>query len=112
MRQKVDTTLSWLTVSNEASAAKLNFDVNLPLGKHSVTLETIDLNSPLTTKSVLRTDQIDLCIYSTNQEAFACGSLTASGQIHKLSTSYEIHSGNLDISLPVIEHIPGFTNSQ
>ena len=112
MRQKVDSTLSWVTISNSASAAKLNFDVELPLGKHSVTLESIDLNSPLTNKSVLRTDQIDLCVYETNQEAFDCGSLPASGQTHQLSTSYEIHSGNLDFSLPVIEHISGFKSSQ
>ena len=57
--------LSWATITNPTGAteATVNFDLCPPVGSHQLTLESIDLNSPLSPAySVLKTDVINLSV--------------------------------------------------
>ena len=101
-----------VTISNTSTEA--NLKICSPVGSHLLTLESIDLNSPLSAPTVLKTDVINLSVtaLTINQEAFECGQLSAAGQTNSVSESYVVHSGNLDVPLPVINHLPGFTLSQ
>ena len=52
------------------------------------------------------------CAQTSNQQAFDCGLLNADGQTNAVGANYEIHSGNQDEPLPVVNHIAGFTVNQ
>ena len=81
LRQKVGSEHSWATISNSASEATVVFGLNAPVGKYSLTFESIDLNSPLSPAySVLKTDVVDVRVYASNNDAFAYGQLSEAGQ--------------------------------
>ena len=62
---------------------------------------------------MLKTDVITVRVYASNNDALAYGQLSAAGQINYVTgKTYEIQSGNLDVPLPVINHLPGFTSTQ
>ena len=113
LREKVGSELSWVTIFNGATEATTVFGLNPPVGNHKLTLESIDLNSPLSPAySVLKTDVIDICVYASNQQAFECGELSAASQTNQVSETYEVHSGNHDVTLPIMtNHLSGFTSN-
>ena len=94
LRQKVGSELQWIQISNDAVAATLSFDLSPPLGKYQLILESIDLNSPLISPTVLKTNVITVNVYDTNQGAFEYGVLSEAGQTNLMSLNYELHSGN------------------
>ena len=84
LRQKAGTELPWATITNGATTAGINFDLNPPLGNHQLIMESIDLNSPLMpAPAVLKQDVLDVCIYASNQQAIGCGLLPAAGQANQ-----------------------------
>ena len=51
--------------------------------------------------------------YTNNKEAVTCGVLNAWGKLEILpDVQYEVHSGNKDVALPVINHLPDSAISQ
>ena len=74
LRQKAGFEVPEVTITNGATGAKLK--ICSPVGNHQLTLESIDLNSPLSPAySVLKTFVINLTVaaLTTNQQAFDCG---------------------------------------
>ena len=111
--------LPWATITNGATEATTVFDLCPPAGNYQLTMESIDLNSPLMpTPSMLKTDVINLSVaaLTTKMQAFNCGQqLPAVSQTNAISASYDIYSGNQDVPLPVMSnHLPGlgYTQSQ
>jgi len=78
LRQKPGSELSWVTITNGATAATSAFDLCPPLGDHELILESIDNNSPLSSPSVLKTDVIILSITAStdNRKIFLCNPYT------------------------------------
>ena len=94
LRQKVGSGLPWVQISNDVVAATLSFDPSPPLGNYELILESIDLNSPLTSPAVLKTNVITVNVYGTNEGAFKYGVLPKAGQTHLMSLNYELYTGN------------------
>ena len=113
LRQKVGSELPWVTLNNGPTSATVSFDLNPTGCVQELILESYDQNSPLATPAALKTDVIAVPFdFIANQHAFDCGQLSAAGQINKISENYEVHFGNKDVTLPVINHLPSFTISQ
>ena len=112
LRQKPGYEVPGVTITNGTTEASLK--ICSPVGSYQLILESTDVKSPLSTPSVLKTDVINLSVTAstTNQQAFDCGQLSADGQTNAISATYEVRSGNLDVPLPVINHITGFTLTQ